>query len=70
MFGAPVPDDAIDQPPTVGDAEHVMGVLTALAEQRRAAVGTRAAPPVSTWHWPAFAAIIIPGLALVIAVLL
>jgi Bacterial PH domain len=69
-FGAPVPDDASDQPPAVGDAEHVMGALAALAKQgRAAAAGTRAAPPVSTWYWPAFAVIIIPALALVVAIL-
>ncbi len=70
MFGAPVPDEAGDQPPTAGDAEQVMGALTALAERGRAAAGARAAPPASTWNWPAFAAIVVPALALVVAILL
>jgi hypothetical protein len=48
----------------------MMTVLTALAEQgRAAAAGTPAEPPASTWYWPAFAAIIVPALALVIAIL-
>ena len=68
-FGAPVPAD-LDQPPTAGDAEQVVTVLTALAEQRRAAAaGEPPSPPVRTWYWPAFAAVIIPALALVAAIL-
>jgi hypothetical protein len=70
MFGVPAPPDTSDQPPAVGDAEQVATVLTALAEQGRAATaGTPAEPPASTWYWPAFAAIIIPALALVVAIL-
>jgi hypothetical protein len=70
MFGMPVPPDTSDQPPTAGDAEQMVTVLSALVEQGRAATaGTPAKPPVSTWYWPAFAAIIIPALALVVAVL-
>jgi hypothetical protein len=67
-FGArpePAPD-----PPTVGDVGHVVAALTACAEQAQAAnPGQRAEPPVSTWYWPAFAAILVPALALVIAIL-
>jgi len=70
LYGVPTPPDPSDQPPTAGDAEQVATVLTALAEQGRAATaGTPAEPPASTWYWPAFAAIIIPALALVVAVL-
>jgi hypothetical protein len=69
-FGMPAPPD-VDQPPTSADAEQVVAVLTALAEQGRAAVaGQPAVPPESSWHWPAFAAIIIPALALAIAALI
>jgi hypothetical protein len=68
-FGMPAPPD-VDQPPTSADAEQVVAVLTALAEQGRAATaGQPAEPPVSTWYWPAFAVIIIPALALAIAAL-
>jgi hypothetical protein len=56
--------------PTAADAAHVVATLTALAEQAKAAAPEqRAAPPVSTWYWPAFAAIIVPALAVAIAVL-
>ena len=66
----PAPPDASDQPPIAGEAEQVVTVLTALAEQGRAAsAGTPPEPPASTWYWPAFAAIIVPALALVVAVL-
>jgi hypothetical protein len=67
-FGArpePEPD-----PPTIGDVSHVVAALSACAEQAQAAnPGQRAEPPVSTWYWPAFAAILVPALALVIAIL-
>jgi len=70
LFGMPEPPDTSDQPLIAGEAEQAVTVLTALAEQGRAATaGTPAEPPASTWYWPAFAAIIIPALALVIAVL-
>ena len=70
LFGAPVATEVSDQPPTVADAEHVVAALQALAEQAHAATTVkRATPPVSNWYWPAFAAIIIPALALVIAIL-
>jgi hypothetical protein len=70
LFGMPEPPDTSDQPPVAGEAEEVITVLTALAEQGRAVTaGTPAEPPASTWYWPAFAAIIIPALALVVAAL-
>jgi len=70
QFGMPVPPEVSDREPAAGDAEQVMTVLTALAEQgRAAAAGSPAEPPASTWYWPAFAAIIIPALALVVAAL-
>jgi hypothetical protein len=69
LFGVPVAAEASDQPPTVADAEHVVAALQALAEQGHAATVKRATPPVSNWYWPAFAAIIIPALALGIAIL-
>jgi len=67
-YGAPEPPPP--PPPTIGDVSHVVGALSACAEQARAAhPGRRAEPPVSTWYWPAFAAILVPALALVIAIL-
>jgi hypothetical protein len=69
-FGAPGPADAGGQPPTVADFRRTVAALTALGEQGRAAAADGPAePPVSTWYWPAFAAIILPALALVVAVL-
>jgi Bacterial PH domain len=69
-FGAPVPADAGNQPPDVADSRHMVAALTALAEQGRADAADRPAePPVSTWYWPAFAVIILPTLALVVAIL-
>jgi len=56
--------------PTAGDAELVVSTLTELAEQAKATTpDQRAVPPVSSWYWPAFAAIIVPAIALLIAVL-
>lgn len=56
--------------PTVADAERVISELTALAGQaKEAAPEQRAVSPVSTWYWPALAAIIIPALALLVVVL-
>jgi hypothetical protein len=48
----------------------VVAALSARAEQARAAVPRPSAgPPVSTWYWPALAAILVPALALVVAIL-
>jgi Bacterial PH domain len=56
--------------PTAADSEHVVSTLTELAEQAKVtAPDQRAVPPVSSWYWPAFAAIIVPALVLLIAVL-
>jgi hypothetical protein len=58
------------QPPLPGDVGPVVSALGAYAERARAAAPRQQArPPVSTWYWPAVAAIVIPALALVIAVL-
>jgi hypothetical protein len=61
----------VPEPAPLGvDAEQVVATLTTRAEQAReddAAVTATA--PVSSWYWPAVAAILIPALALLIAVL-
>ena len=59
------------QPPAVAiDVEPVVATLGARAEAAHAAApGRLARPPVSTWYWPAFAAIVIPAIALVVAIL-
>jgi hypothetical protein len=52
------------------DADKVVATLTERAEQARLeAPGDQAARPVATWDWRAVAAIVIPGLALLIAAL-
>jgi hypothetical protein len=52
------------------EAGKVIVNLTARAEQARAAApDAQAVAPVSSWHWPAVAAIGVPALALLIAVL-
>lgn len=67
-YGVPR-DRAASDPPAVGDSEQVVAELTARADRAQAASPQpRALPPVSTWHLPAFAAIVIPALALVIAI--
>jgi hypothetical protein len=54
----------------MGDVGPVVSALGAYADRARAVTPRqRARPPVSTWYWPAVAAIVIPALALVIAVL-
>jgi hypothetical protein len=69
-FGAPPVDDAPPPVPLGLDVDIVVATLTERAEQVRSdAVAVRAAPPVSSWYWPAIAGIIVPVLALVIAVL-
>lgn len=66
-YGAP---DNPPPAPTAADAEHVISELTELAEQAKVtAPDQRAVPPVSSWYWPAFAAVIVPALALLIVVL-
>jgi uncharacterized membrane protein YgcG len=66
-FGTPESPPA---PSPEAEAEHVVATLTALAGQAKVAdPDQRAVPPVSRWYWPAFAVIIVPALALVIAIL-
>ena len=65
-YGTP-PD--IPEPVSLGvDAEQVVATLTTRAEQAREGEPVGRAP-VSSWYWPAVAAILIPALALLIAVL-
>jgi hypothetical protein len=69
-FGAPLADN---DPPTASlglDSAKVIAALTERAEKARAAApDARAVPPVSSWHWPAVAAIGVPALALLIVLL-
>ena len=52
------------------DADKIVATLTGRAEQARLeAPGDQASRPVATWDWPAVAAVVIPGLALLIAAL-
>jgi Bacterial PH domain len=56
--------------PVADDVGPVVSALGAYAERARAvAPGRPASPPVSTWYWPAVAAIVVPALALLVAVL-
>ena len=71
-FGAfGTPPEALRPPaPTAADADHVVTTLTSLADQAQAAApDERAVPPVTTWNWLAIALIVVPALALLIAVL-
>lgn len=67
-YGTP-PD--VPEPVSLGvDAELVVATITTRAEQAREdAPAVLAAAPASSWHWPAVAAVLIPALALLIAVL-
>ncbi len=66
-FGDPEP---AGQPSAVVDSQQIVAAISALAGQAQAASPPRrATAPVSTWYWPAFAAIAIPALALVVAIL-
>ncbi len=66
-FGAPPVDDAPPPAPLGLDVDIVVATLTDRAEQVRSdAVGVRAEPPVSSWCWPAIAAIVAPALLLAI----
>jgi PH (Pleckstrin Homology) domain-containing protein len=70
-FGTAPIDDG-PPPAQLGlDADIVVATLTERVEQIRsdAMVGVRAQRPVSTWYWPAIAAILVPALALLIAIL-
>jgi hypothetical protein len=66
-FGAPPVDDAPPPAPLGLDVDIVVATLTERAEQVRSdALGVRAEPPVSSWCWPAIAAIVAPALLLAI----
>lgn len=68
--GAPRGAGAAAGEPLLSDVEPVVSALGAYAERARAtAPGEQGRPPVSSWYWPAVAAIVIPALALVVAVL-
>lgn len=70
-FGAPV-DRPSPTPATTrtADADVVIATLNGLAEQAKAAAPDQpAVPPVTRWSWTALATIIVPALALLIAVL-
>lgn len=71
-FGAPVPVDDAPPPAPLGlDADVVVATLTERAEQTRSdGVDVRARRPASSWSWSAIAAILVPVLALVLAVVL
>ena len=71
-FGSPPVDDAPPPAPLGLDVDVLVATLTDRAEQVKSDVSpdVRAQRPVSTWYWPAIAAIVVPALALVLAVLL
>ena len=63
------PESQAAPAPTAADADHVVTILTGLAEQGRAVTPPqRAVPPLSSCSWSAIAAIVVPALALLIAV--
>jgi hypothetical protein len=68
--GYGTPPDVPEPVPLGVDADQVIATLTTRAElardDERSVVATA---PVSSWYWPAVAAILIPALALLIAVL-
>jgi Bacterial PH domain len=68
-YGAPPAQPP--EPVTLGvDTDRVVATITAHAElARRGAPGALATAPASTWNWTAIAAVVIPGLALLIAAL-
>ncbi len=54
------------------DADQVAAELAEMAQRARgsASGAAVAAPPVSTWHWPTMATIVVPALAMLIVALL
>ena len=69
-FGAPDTAPAPEGDPLRLDADKVVATLTERAEQAKLeAPQDKAARPVATWDWPAVAALVIPGLALLIVAL-
>jgi Bacterial PH domain len=68
-YGAP-PGKPPEPVPLGVDAGRVAATITARTEQARLdAPGAQAMAPASSWNWPAIAALVIPGLALLIAAL-
>jgi hypothetical protein len=68
-YGAP-PVKPPDPVPLGVDADRVVAAITARAGQARLdAPGVPATAPASAWNWPAIAAVVIPGLAVLIAAL-
>jgi hypothetical protein len=69
-FAAQTEYDSAPAKRTPDEAEQVVTVLTARAKQARSATPqSQPVPPVSTWRWQPIAAIVVPALALVIAIL-
>ena len=67
---SPPEGQAAEPPTSVADAALVVSSLTVRAEQARAMTPPkRAVPPLSSWQWPAIAAVVVPALALLVAVL-
>jgi len=68
-FGAP--SGPPPEPVPLGvDADRVVAAITTRTEQARLdGPGALATAPAATWNWPAVAAVVIPGLALLIAAL-
>jgi len=64
-FGSP-PSAAPEPVPLGVDADQVVVTLTERAEQARLDSPGTAVTPVSTWSWPAVAAVVVPALALLI----
>ena len=69
-YGQPPAENDVPPPKPLGlDADNVIATLTAHADKARAETPEAAArPPVSAWSWSAIAAILIPVLVLVIAI--
>ena len=65
-----VPDTAPAPDPLTLDANRIATSLTEHANQARADnPGTQPVAPVATWYWPGIAAVLVPGLALLIVAL-
>jgi hypothetical protein len=71
-FGAAPIDDAPPPAPLGLDVDLLVATLAERAEKAKAdaTADVRAERPVSTWDWPAVAAVLVPALALVLAILL
>ncbi len=63
-------DPGTEPDPLRVDAQRVVASISEQAARaRQDAPDVPAAPPVSTWHWPSVAAVVVPGLALLILLL-